>query len=286
MKYKHFDGTPYELDEARVQARYEELKEKHARRRAFKHATLERLCGLTDRHMAREMRNFGRKLRDDVASLYPVSELNDAVSYGPVFLHAVPVEIAKRLGETEFNAEEKRILGFDLLRARQRNLEDKGAEFRIVVSQCLTHQSGANYYGAQLPEGADLTRLKMLDWEVANGNPIAIALDRIYVPSKEEVLAQRRESVHYYDACAATILEIGQRRFGKDFAGTTWSPELSKPRDPEQNGSFKIDFTRISAELAIKHEMEAEYIALHKDDPTPAPELDADEEDSNVIELF
>lgn len=167
---------------------------------------MERLYGVPDRWLAEELLRLARRAREE----HP-DELGEAdgITYDNNFVWQVVPEIARRLGCGNVAANEARAL-------KAMSLGD-GA-LREYAGHYLKHCS-VNYWldaGAEKP-----LAMELLLHEVANGNPVAMALDRL-CPAPEKGQDQD-------DYVARTVREISRRR---GFVATAiWSPRLQDWRE-------------------------------------------------------
>lgn len=127
-----------------------------------------RLHGLPDRWLAQALLNMARGARASHADLADP----DQQVYGPAFLwHLVP-EVARRLGGQLQPGEGD----------RYRHLDDYS--LRVVAGRYLKH-AGLGYYDTGSQERSEPSSLDLLDHDFVNGNPVAMAVDRIH-PAPEK----------------------------------------------------------------------------------------------------
>jgi hypothetical protein len=166
-------------------------------------ATMARLHSLPDRFLAREILRLARDARRQISEFD--NWIHDPFygTYNVLLLWHVLPELAARLGETSFQPNERR--DADLATRT-------GADFRDWVSSCIAHNDVGHRYGYK-DKGSVPTPCYLLGQDVCNGNPIAIALDRLCPPGIDST-----------DSTAKLIREVGRYRFGDNASINTWSP--------------------------------------------------------------
>ena len=171
-------------------------------------AQIEHLHRVDNAFLAVSLLRLARELRAD----YP-DKLKDphSVVYDPNFVWHVVPEIAKRLGRISLNPNEAR---------RSDITGTEGQAFREIVGAYLANLSISHWPRTgpdDMPSAADL-----LTHDVANGNSVAFAVDRLYEPPPA---GQDRD-----DYIARTLREISPRRGHATTA--LWSPMLQVLRPP------------------------------------------------------
>lgn len=194
-------------------------------RLASEKAELARLHGLPDLELGEELLKLARKAREENPRLLSDP---DRPSYSPAFVWHVIPEVAKRLG-CSVDPDEARAPDIA-------GISDR--ELRETVGHYLAN--------ATLNYGLDLHELERqdnqpraidyLEHEACNGNPVAIAIDRICPPAPE---GQDQD-----DRLARRIREVGRYVDGVQVA--MWSPEAvtktEMKADLEQNDHGGMTF--------------------------------------------
>jgi hypothetical protein len=162
---------------------------------------------MPDRFLARDLLRLSRSAKKEMLTFCDISIRNTLYgSYNNYFLQSVIPELARRLGETQFELDEKNAADPLLINATDE-------EFRRNAANVLRHQDLGFKYGHKTDE---INSCYLLSCEPCNGNPVAIALDRIY-PANE--LSE--------DWIAKMILEVGRSRFDRNDI-SMWSPEFQE----------------------------------------------------------
>ena len=162
-----------------------------------------RLYALPNRWLAAEILRLARAAQKDLRA--EGFSPGDCV-YDAAFAWNVLPELAKRLGATQFNQDE-----------------------RLDRSICGLSDSAFRFHAGYFifNSSTNAIRNSILSREVANGNPVVFALDRVAVPEQGDPIAVRlREIAHVRSV---------------PFAGT-WSPEFmggnQQYREPEDLQNF------------------------------------------------
>lgn len=148
-----------------------------------------RLYRLPDRWLARELMRMARVLRAMEPRYGPYDNVYDA----SMFWHLIP-EIAFRLGERQFVQDERSDPGI-------RKLPVTTLRSRAAISWM---NCGSMAY-LKVPES------RMFFREVCNGSPIIYALDRLALPSTDDVFRKR-------------IIEVSKCR--KVYSNGIWTPAM------------------------------------------------------------
>lgn len=146
------------------------------------HREMERLFALPDRWLAAELLRLVRDIRGRTKY---AARSADTDTYNSVLLWDVIPELARRLGATlELNES----TDYSITRL-------EGEMFRDFVASCLGNVSTS--YMAQAKTGRLLEPVSVLFHSVPNGNPVAMALDRLVPPSPDclDRLSQEIRSV-------------------------------------------------------------------------------------------
>lgn len=165
--------------------------------------TMARLHALPDRFLGRELLRLARAARTQVLVTDAYMADPQYGTYNVALLWHVLPEMAARLGETSFELNERK----DPWMAAK-----TGADFRECVSSYITHNDLGHRYGYK-GDQAEPNPCYLLGHEPCNGNPIAIALDRLCPPFDTSA-----------DDAARRIREAGRCRFGNDAVVNAWSP--------------------------------------------------------------
>jgi hypothetical protein len=181
------------------------------RRIAAGAAEAARLHALPDRWLANEILRMARDIRGKV----PEASNPGERGYNVLLLWDVIPEIARRLGAPLIPNEST---DYDT-----RTSDD--ARLREIASYCYQN-ADRNYLREAMRPDAALCPVDFLTREAANGNPVAIALDRVAppVPGSKDILATHLRS-------------ISARRGHPETAG--WHPGLQRdpaPAAPEEPG--------------------------------------------------
>ena len=183
-------------------------------------AEIERLHSLPDRWLAEALLRLAREAREAAPALQNPFD----ITYGPNFVcNAIP-EAARRLGG--------RLLPNESLRPEYRAMSPQ--DFRAILGVYLKNTSMR--YHDQTPDHERLTptAFDILDREFVNGNPVAMAADRICPPPEP---GNDRD-----DWIARHVREISGRRGHAETA--VWSPALN--RDPEPSAEMEEEPTGMS----------------------------------------
>lgn len=169
-------------------------------------AEMVRLFNLEDRWLANELLRLTRKIRD--LTPFAVRDPRGDTWNSSLLWDLIP-ELAYRLGgKLQLNES----ADFDLRRA-------DGAELRLLVSHYL--QNVATTYFRDAQQGELLDPVNVLFHNFWNGNPIAMALDRLAPPADDSV-----------DHLATELLAMSRRR-GHAATGA-WHPGLQGPATAPQ----------------------------------------------------
>lgn len=162
----------------------------------------ERLFNLADRWLAEELLRLARAVRAQFPDR--VGDPRSLVYESAVVWHVVP-EVARRLGATRLLPNEATD---PFIRAKS------DAELRAVVGGCLNNSSLGRWGHDR--EALRLGPAELLGKDIANGNPVAFAMDRL--------AAAPAPGADRDDWIARYVREISRSR---GFAETPyWSPEL------------------------------------------------------------
>lgn len=169
------------------------------KRLAATRAEMERLYRLSDRWLAEELLRLARRARDEHAEKLGCP---NAMTYEASFVWDLAPEVAKRLGATTFRAEEAR---------DWQMREADNAELREIAGAFFSNASLGRWidHKAETPSAVEL-----LGHEVANGNPVAMGLDRI--------CRAPERGCDRHDYVARQIREVSRRRGFDETA--EWSP--------------------------------------------------------------
>lgn len=167
---------------------------------------VDRLYGLPDRWLGREIAGLVRRIRASVPEF--ASPASEGDGYSKHMLWDVVPELARRLGEPLLPNESS---DADLRRAGE-------ADLRRDVSTCLFNLSSVRLMRI-VPEDLQ-DDLHMLLLDAANGNPVAVALDRIAPPGPDAD-----------DRIARHLREISACR--RHVPTSSWHPGLQHPPGPE-----------------------------------------------------
>jgi hypothetical protein len=169
---------------------------------------MKRIFELPDRFLGREILRLARQAR-----LEDPERLGKATCnfYENTAVWSVLPGIAKKLGETGFTADEK---------AEMLYIPEKNDEFREYVGAFLTNSQFKN------TAGLNTIASKLLSHDVANGNPVAMAMDRISPPVPDS-----------NDNVVRLVREVSRSRFG-DERFSSWSPEMQKYKDADVSDPF------------------------------------------------
>jgi len=134
-------------------------------------AEVNRLFNLQNRWLAQELLKLAREIQPKLSSegWCPADNVYDAV-----FAWQVIPELAKRLGATTFNLQE---------RTDYRVIRSSSVDLRARAGHCL------------LNCGTQALRESLLTREVANGNPVVFAIDRLSAPGDEDPIARRLHEI-------------------------------------------------------------------------------------------
>lgn len=163
---------------------------------------VERLFSLPDRFLGRALRDIGRAARSELGHPF---DYPDHTGYGAGTLWNVIPGLARALGETDLTSDER--FGACLL---PENL----AHMRRFTGLCLGN-SEIPYQVMRSDKRSVMLNAFLVSGEFVNGNPIAIALDRVSPPKPQS-----------NDWIAIHMREISSIRFGhSDF--DRWTPEFN-----------------------------------------------------------
>lgn len=178
-------------------------------------ARVERLYGLPDRWLGREIAGIARRIRASVPELASPASEGDA--YTKHVLWDVVPEIARRLGEPLLPNESS---DAGLRRAGE-------VELRRDVSTCLYNISSVRLMRV-VPEALQ-DDLHMLLLDAANGNPVTVALDRLAPPGPESD-----------DRIARHLREVSASR--RHDPTSSWHPGLQHEPEPKPSESLSPRF--------------------------------------------
>lgn len=167
---------------------------------------VERLYVLPDRWLGREIAGIARRIRASVPEF--ASPASEGDGYTKHMLWDVVPELARRLGEPLLPNESS---DAGLRRAGE-------AELRRDVSTCLCNLSSVRLMRIVPEDLQDDLHMILLD--AANGNPVAVALDRIAPPGPEAD-----------DRIARHVREVSGCR--RHVPTSSWHPGLQHPPEPE-----------------------------------------------------
>ena len=174
------------------------------------------LYNLPDRFFARRLIAFAREARLRIHSTTTTRNEPGCGSYTASLLWSVIPELSYRLGETRFQTNER----FDVDMRAECDLD-----FRMTVASFLKESSLRKFVDRDL---AAPDACYILSHEVANGNPIAIAIDRICPPTEES-----------NDWITRLIQKVGRSRFGFDQTHRTWSPAFAEHKNSVPLQTFR-----------------------------------------------
>jgi hypothetical protein len=166
-----------------------------------------RFHGLPDRFMARELMRLCRQVRAMAIAVDPQLADPSWCTYRATMLWSACPEVAARLGETVFEPGE---------RADRYLRHEDNTTLRHSIGNYLKHSELSRIpklFDRQDPNREAPDPVDMLDNDVANGNPLAIALDRACPPGEDAT-----------DWPASYLAEVGRSRFGRDDQTRAWSP--------------------------------------------------------------
>ncbi len=177
---------------------------------------MERLFALPDRFLARELLKMARQARAAIVDVEPRMHDPFDPTYDVSFLwHAVP-EVAARLGETSFLANERRSPWL---------ADTDGQDFRDRVGGWIQNVEIGRRHGHD--GGRVPNACLLLAHDPCNGNPVAIALDRIAPPGRSST-----------DWPARHLREVGRTRFDQDEEWTAWTPTFQHyPRETDRRAA-------------------------------------------------
>jgi len=171
------------------------------KRLAATRVEMERIYRLSDRWLAEELLRLARRAREEHPDKLACP---DVMTYEASFVWDLVPEVAKRLGASTFRREE----------ARDWQMRDADVvELREIAGVFLLNSSLGRWidHKAEKPSAVEL-----LGHEVANGNPVAMALDRMcQAPAR----GNDRD-----DYVARQVREVSRRRGFEETA--EWSPVL------------------------------------------------------------
>lgn len=179
-----------------------------AQRRSATSRELARLFRLPDRWLAEELLKLARQARREAPEcLENPADLN----YDVNFVWQVIPEIARRLGATRLLANEA--TDPDVVRKSDRELRE------ALGSYLTNHALDILDEKTRDPYRETATALGLISGDIANGNPVAFAMDRIAAPAPADT--------HQSDWLARYMREISRARFGDDrFAA--WEPSFQQ----------------------------------------------------------
>lgn len=167
---------------------------------------VDRLYGLPDRWLGRELAGIARRIRASVPEF--ASPASEGDGYSKHVLWDVVPEIARRLGEPLLPNESS---DAGLRRAGE-------AELRRDVSNCMYNLSSIRLMQVVPEELQDDLHMLLLD--AANGNPVVVALDRIAPPGPDAD-----------DRLARHLREVSRAR--GHVPTSSWNPDLQHPSEPD-----------------------------------------------------
>lgn len=134
-------------------------------------ATVLRLYGLSNRWLAQELLQLARDAQADLrlAGYQPRDNV-----YDPVLAWQLIPELAKRLGVAAFHAQER--TDYDVIRASD---EDLRLRIACSIGNC----------------GTRALRDSLLTRELANGNPLGFAIDRLVAPGPDDPVARHLREI-------------------------------------------------------------------------------------------
>ena len=171
---------------------------------------VERMYALPDRWLGREIAGIARRLRASVPEF--ASPAAEGDGYSKHMLWDVIPEIARRLGEPLLPNESS---DYDLRTAGD-------VAFRRDVGTVMSNISSVRLLRL-VPEDLQ-DDLHMLLLDAANGNPVAVALDRVAPPGPEAD-----------DRIARHVREVSGCR--GHVPTSSWHPDLQHPPEPERGPS-------------------------------------------------
>lgn len=198
---------------------------------------LARIHGLEDRWLGEEILRLARRARDENPKLLADPR---GTSYSPNFVWQVIPEIARRLGAKPGlnEATDPDVIRTDDLRLRE------------ITGHYLANSSLRYGMDRQIDKGDEITAIALLEHEACNGNPVAMAIDRICPP------APQGETQN--DPLARSIWSVGRYLDGVQVAA--WSPEVVTRRDMDFQAQTETETAAI--EFLAPIEIEA-----REDDP-------------------
>lgn len=162
---------------------------------------LARIHALEDRWLGEEILRLARRARSENPGLLADPR---GTSYSPNFVWQVIPEIARRLGAKPGLNE---ATNPDFSRADDRRL-------REITGHYLANSSLRYGMDRQIDRGDEITAIALLEHEACNGNPVAMAIDRICPP------APQGETQN--DPLARSIWSVGRYLDGVQVGA--WSP--------------------------------------------------------------
>ena len=175
--------------------------------------TMERLFHLSDRFLARELLRLAREARTMVQAHDHHMRDPFGITYDVSFLWHVIPEIAARLGETAFEANE---------RATGDAVGRCGGDIRGWASSYLHNVGLGRRYGYDQKPVPNACLI--LTHDCCNGNPVAMAIDRIQTPDRDST-----------DWMACHMREVGRYRFGAHAEWNAWTPGFQHYKNKHLN---------------------------------------------------
>lgn len=164
---------------------------------------LARIHSLEDRWLGEEILRLARRARSENPGLLADPR---GTSYSPNFVWQVIPEIARRLGAKPGLNE---ATNPDITRSDDRRL-------REITGHYLANSSLRYGMDRQIDRGEEITAIALLEHEACNGNPVAMAIDRICPPAPE---GETRN-----DPLARSIWSVGRYLDGVQVGA--WSPAV------------------------------------------------------------
>jgi len=161
-------------------------------------AEMARIFHLSNRFLGRAILDLSRNVRNAQHE----QTVTPGKGYAQASLTSIMPGLAARLGETGLTADEENAA---------RSLPFDREELRNYVGNCMKNSS----FEASKGEDESLD-LRLLRSDIANGNPITIALDRVAPPVETD-----------NDWTAKYTREISRVRFGDD-RFSSWTPEMQE----------------------------------------------------------
>lgn len=192
---------------------------------------MDRLHGLQDRWLGEELLRVTREARTLLDKHFPTAH----AGYDQLMLNEVVPEIARRLG-CKLDANEAQHTDY-------RHVD--GPRLRQALGHCFNNQNiGMKGYELRRmqkdagQEAPDYTALDIIGHEFVNGNPAAMAMDRVCAPAPEGADSD--------DWLARHTREISRTRGHEPMA--SWSPAMRGNgrkhtwKDPDDDRVIELDF--------------------------------------------